>query len=196
MVDAAYERVMMAFGRDTTVRWPCRRGDFVLWLQPGSPLGRPSLDMPDFWEMRDGDFITITNRGSDLPSWFEVHPSEVRDALAHAVMDKLNAGWQPPDEPMDGPHLWRLRAGDRVVWVGDSRPGQEAANGILAILDFRECAIAIGETNRTGLLDFIGFGSLSTPELSPQGVRRCQVGVEAARSLGAPRNWSPEWSIG
>ncbi len=83
-----------------------------------------------------------------------------------------------------------------MVWVGDSRPGQEAANGILAILDFRECAIAIGETNRTGLLDFIGFGSLSTPELSPQGVRRCQVGVEAARSLGAPRNWSPEWSIG
>src|SRR5579859_4346987 len=125
MADSTHEQVI-TFGHDTTMHWPCRRGDFLLWLEsPGLFAKEPS--MADFWEMRDGDFVTITNRADDLPTWFELHPSEAQGDLVQVLMAKLNAGWQPPDEPMDGSNLWRLKAGDRLAWVGTHARARQQA---------------------------------------------------------------------
>jgi len=168
----------------------------VLWLQFTDPIAEQSLGMVDLWEMRDGDFVTITNRPDDLPVSFELHPTEVRNALAYQMAAKLEKGYQPPDEPADGPNIWRLKSGDRMAWVGNSRPGQEAVDGILAILDCRECCLAFGEGNRGGIEDFMAFGSPSKPEPSPEDTVRCQTAVKAVRQLGIPRIWAPVWGLG
>jgi hypothetical protein len=190
------EQQMVKLIKDTTLRWSCRRGDYVLWLQFTDPIAEQSLGMVDLGEMRDGDFVTNTNRPDDLPASFELHPTEVRNALAYQMAAKLEKGYQPPDEPADGPNIWRLKSGDRMAWVGNSRPGQEAVDGILAILDCRECCLAFGETNRGGIEDFTAFGSPSKPEASPDDTVRCQTAVKAVRQLGIPRTWAPVWGLG
>jgi len=54
------EQQIVKLIKDTTLRWSCRRGDYVLWLQFSDPIAEQSLGMVDLWEMRDGDFVTIT----------------------------------------------------------------------------------------------------------------------------------------
>jgi hypothetical protein len=177
---------------DTTLRWPCREGDFVLWIRwPGVLAEAPRPDVVDLWALRDGDFITITNRLVDLPAWFELHPTEVQGLLAHEMGRKLEQGYQA-GEVIDGPNLWRLKAGDRMVWVGVSRPGSPATNGIIAILDFHECALAIGESSKPqGLLEFVAFGALKPAEDRigneyAQDVARCHTAFAAVQNLGGP----------
>lgn len=50
--------------------------------------------------------------------------------LAYWMMKKINAGYQP-SEPCDGPNVWKVFAGDRLVRVGPTRAGQEAEDGVL-----------------------------------------------------------------
>jgi hypothetical protein len=52
------------FGSDSTVRWSCRAGDYVLWVRYTSfwTASERQFEVPDFWAMKDGDWITITNR--------------------------------------------------------------------------------------------------------------------------------------
>jgi hypothetical protein len=43
------------FTRDMTLLWPCRRGDFILWMgYPDILSGPQSIQIRDLWEMRDG----------------------------------------------------------------------------------------------------------------------------------------------
>lgn len=63
------EQQIVKLIKDTTLRWSCRRGGYVLWLQFTDPIAEHSLGMVDFWEMRDRDFVTITNRPDDLPAF-------------------------------------------------------------------------------------------------------------------------------
>ena len=136
---------MISFRRDMTLRWPCRRGDFLLWFGYRDILSGPeAIQCYDLWEMRDGYHLTITNRLEDLPPWFKLHPTEVCDSFVYKMMAKVEKG-DYPSEPIDGPNLWRLKSGDRVAWVGAERPDRHSVNGILAILDCRESALAVGE---------------------------------------------------
>ena len=64
--------------RDMTLRWPCRGGDFLMWLGFSDLFSGPeAIQCHDLWEMRDGSHLTITNRLEDLPPWFRLHPTEV-----------------------------------------------------------------------------------------------------------------------
>ena len=146
--------------------------------------------------MRDGYHVTITNRPEDFPPWFELHPLEVCDVLALKMQAKIEKGYKPRDEPLDGPNLWRLKTGDRVAWVGAERPDRHSVNGILAILDCRASALAVGEAHWDSLKEFAGFGAPSTPEMKPDDVARCQAAVKAVKQLGLPRSWGPDWRIG
>lgn len=181
-------------GRDTTLVWPCRAGDVILWMRCSDILSDPpSIQIPDFWEMHDGYRVTITNRLEDLPLWFELHPTEVCNSFMYRLMTKIEAR-QYPLNPMDGPNLWRLRSGDRLAWVGAERPQRPSVTGILSILECRECALAIGE----GALDiegFIGFGSPSG-EIKTDTLVRCRAAVDYVEKMGLPRTWGPEWHLG
>jgi hypothetical protein len=187
---------MLEFRRDMTLRWPCRRGDFILWFRFDDILSGPEgLKCRDFWEMRDGYHVTLTNRLEDMPPWFKLHPTEICDSFLDKLRTQIEKGDYPP-MPLDGPNLWRMKTGDRLAWVGADRPDRASVDGILAIVDFRDCALVIGEGDRGGLKDFIGFGSLTTPEMSEEDITRCQNAVKVIRDRGAPRGWGPEWRLG
>ena len=187
---------VIRFSNDMTLRWPCRRGDFLLWMGYSNVFSKPdSVQIFDLWEMQDGYHVTISNRPEDFPVWFELHPSEVCNALVYKMMAKLERGYQPGD-PMDGPNIWRLKVGDRVAWIGADRPEQTSANGILAILDCCACALAIGEGRFGRAEEFVGFGAPSTDEMNPADAERGHAAVEFVKRLGIPRTWGPEWRIG
>ena len=119
------------FQSNTTIRWSCRAGDYVFWMSFQGPFAPTSkqFSIMDIWEIKDGEWVTITNRFEDLPPWFELHPLETSGSLAYKMMEKLNAGYEP-NEIMDGPNLWRIFAGDRLVWVGTSHGEIDAKDGV------------------------------------------------------------------
>lgn len=105
-----------------TLRWACRKGDFIFWAKfQGIFSSRGNeFQIADIWQLRDGNFVTITNRHADLPEWFDLHPSEVSGRLVYWMQKRLDEGHQP-QEPIDGPNIWRVLAGDRIAWVGQAR---------------------------------------------------------------------------
>jgi hypothetical protein len=184
------------FRSDMTLRWPCRRGDFLLWFgYSGIFAGTEAIQCYDFWEMCDGYCVTVTNRLEDLPPWFRLHPTEMCNSFVYKMMAKVEKG-DYPSEPMDGPNLWRLKSGDRLAWVGADRPERRPVNGVLAILDIDDCALAIGEGGLGSLEEFVGFGRPTTPAMKPEDIVRCQFAVKAVKQLGPPETWMPEWMLG
>jgi hypothetical protein len=128
--------------------------------------GPEAIQCFDLWEMQDGYHVTITNRLEDLPAWFRLHPTEVCDSFVYKMMGKVEMG-DYPSEPMEAPNLWRLKSGDRVAWVGDQRPDRRPVNGVLAVLDCRESALAVGVADWDSVEEFAGFGAPTTPEMNP-----------------------------
>ena len=184
-----YLEVLIRAGLDFTTRWSCRKGDYVLWLRR-DPFKGPS-DEPqviDLWSMPDGAFVTITNRWQDLPPWFDLHPLEVKDTLVKWMMTRVDAG-DYPEEPIDGPNIWRAKGGDRIVWVGPLRSGQAHVDSILGILDCR-AAVAVLADHPNRPLAFMEF--VQTPEA----LALCRDAMEAERGLGEARVFENEWKLG
>lgn len=190
----------MSFRSDSTIRWSCREGDYLLWVRYKGLLeclGAPQEDqfsVSDFWVMKDGDWVTITNRVQDLPPWFELHPLEAAGTIVYWMMKKLNDGYQP-SKPLDGPNVWRVFAGDRLVWVGPARREVEAEDGVLGLIDFEDNALVTGEPFHVsdGLLGEI-------EESEPTGPTKLLLrkGWLAARGLGTPRVAADDdqWRLG
>jgi hypothetical protein len=185
------------FERDTTLRWSCREGDYIIWARFQGLFSTPGKEYKviDIWELRDGNFVTITNRRVDLPDWFELHPLEVSDSLVWWMKKKLDEGYRPGD-PIDGPNLWRVLAGDRIAWVGPKRAGVSSEDGILDIINFGKNALVYGEPfDFSG--DFPSFGVLEGRELSPEAALLCQKAWQVILSHGLPREASVgKWTIG
>jgi len=186
------------FRSDTTLRWSCRAGDYISWCRfEGIFAPEDKLyTISDIWQLKDGDFITLTNRKADLPLWFELHPLEVSGSLVYWMQKKLDSGYEP-NEIIDGPNIWRVLSGDRLVWVGKQRPGVKSDNGILSIITFDDNAVVIGEpySEYDGLPYFGGF---KQQEQSKEDMMICRNGWLAAFKLGMPRSASADgkWTIG
>jgi hypothetical protein len=183
-----------SFGADKTVRWPCRVGEFVLWVSIDSFLflnsSRPSIwTIRDFWQMREGDFVTISNRWPDLPPWFELHPSEVEHAAALEMAKRLNAGYQPR-QPLARPNIWRVPTGDRLIWVTTNDPNQP----VREILNLGACALVIRENTTPEVMN--NLVTLTEDHLAPAQAIAMRTGFDAAVSLGAPREFAAEWKFG
>ena len=186
---------IVSFRRDMTLRWPCRRGDFLMWFGYQKIFSGPeAIQCYDLWEMRDGCHVTITNRLEDLPPWFRLHPTEICDSFVYKLREKVERG-DYPNEPLDGPNLWRLKSGDRLAWVGADRGERQAVNGILAIVDCRDCALLVGEAGRGGLEDSL-VSARQRRRNETRGRIICQAAVKAVKGLGVPRTWGPEWMLG
>jgi len=188
---AALASITRQFPRDATLRWSFRRGDFLIWFrcQDLFTSSNGNIRPLDMWEMRDGDYVTITNRGDDLPTWFELNGEEVTERFLRGSSRATAV------EVMDGPNIWRAQTGDRLVWVGEARWDLTPVAGMLSILECDECALALGETTReTTMWDI--FGSISQDGLSDADIARCHVAVKAMAALGYPRSISTEWLFG
>src|ERR1051326_15854 len=95
-MSSATEAEIVHFVRDMTLHWPCRRGDFLLWMGYSNIFSGPgSIRVYDIWEMGDGYHVTITNRPEDFPAWFELHPTEVCGNLAYKMMARMEQGYKP-----------------------------------------------------------------------------------------------------
>jgi hypothetical protein len=87
---------IIRLAQDMTLRWPCRRGDFILWMGYSDIFAGPeSIQIRDLWEMRDGYHVTITNRPEDFPAWFELHPTEVCNSLVLKMAARIEEGHYP-----------------------------------------------------------------------------------------------------
>lgn len=204
-VDHALESVTIRTRRDMTLRWSFRKGDYLIWFRRGPTPYRNRLHnrnrnhdgnengnvhVRDMWQLVDGSHAVITNRRQDFPIWFDLHPTEVSNSLISWMMKKISSG-DHPSEPIDGPNIWRLNTGDRVVWVGVKRPFSPSAGDILAVIDCDEPVAILGE-HPDGPLGFM------ETDQTPEGVALCRKAVEAERALGTPRSFaaSENWTIG
>ena len=111
-------------------------------------------------------------------------------------MKKLENGYEPK-EIVDGPNIWRVKAGDRLAWVGKSRPGLTAADGILSVLDFHENALCLGDNRQNMSFEAVmAFGSLIESSSDQEQIARCKAALKFIQKLGTPDTWAPEWRLG
>ncbi len=188
------QAVAHIFRGDETLRWSCRAGEYVLWVGTDTFLTadhESSWKIRDFWQMRDADFLTITNRWPDLPVWFELNPLEVANRAVWEMQKRLGAGYKPK-EPMDGPNIWRVKAGDRLVWVSLQHPSKP----VREILTFEDCALVLGENSNPTFNATIFFGAPEGKELPPPAASAMRAGFKAAAGLGVPRTFAEEWRFG
>jgi len=188
--DSAHGRIS-TFGRDMTVRWSTRDGDIVLWMgyqSPASPA--TAVTVNDVWQMRDGEFVTFTNRLCDIPSWFGLRYDEMTQEQARL----LSKDYAQPADPLGGPNIWRIGAGSRVAWVRPSLGTSNPEDAILGVLDFRANALGLGETDMADIDYYMSFGvhGVSTADSASSG----HVAYLLVQSLGCPRELSTEWLFG
>jgi hypothetical protein len=185
------------FQFEMTVRWSCRRGDHVFWLSWKSILVDPEVGVTvrDYWEMKDGDFLTITNRLEDMPPWFALHPTEVCNRLAYQLSEKVRRG-EYPEEPIEAPNIWRPKAGDRLVWTRQPRAGFRSQDPIVSAMAFRESALVIGENVRvpSSFDELMSFGALTGSE--QREVPMIRAAVHLVRRMGLPSEYDLEWKVG
>jgi hypothetical protein len=186
---------LLDFDEDTTIRWSCRKDDIVCWLRMHGMFAG-NWDMRDFWQCWDGDFLVITNRKSDFPAGFKLHPSELQDTTVWQYQSNPDPALYAA-EPIDAPNLWRVRAGDRLLWVGDERDVQPSIEGILGLVEFRENALIARETNlEINYMEWVA-GQPRRKEIEPSRLALVRNGVNVVQRLGLPQTLSTgEWGIG
>jgi len=181
------------FGHAETVRWPSQAGDYVLWMRMAGPFSaNPTWKILDFWACKNGDTVTITNQWDDLPPWFHLHPLEVANSLCSRMGAKLAAGYEPEDMT-EGPGLWRVRAGDRLVRVGVDRADAHGNDGVLAVVSFNYSALAYGEGRQDAQDLIFGAPSANVPRDERE---RFRAGYLAGVKAGASRCLVTEWRLG
>jgi hypothetical protein len=168
-------------------------------MRPSAGLSRvvdnSRWEMPDCWFLTDGSSVLITNRSVDLPAWIELHPTETAGSLAFQTMKRLQSGWVP-SEPIDAPNIWRIRAGDRVAFTGESRPGVAAhVDGLIEIFDFAENSMVVGETQSASQESVLLFGQPGPAGPLREQEMAARAAVDAIRRLGMPDSLSLEWHL-
>ena len=176
-----------------THRLECRWGDILVRLRPAS-LWSLMPRVTDFWFLRAEDTVTITNRLADLPTWFQLHPTEAMNAVATEMARRLDEGWVPGPITEASHTYWRVSAGDRLVWLPDrtenSSPREEQA------FDFRTDALASGEPHELDLIDHLAFGSV--PESADQDfvTGRLREALSISTEIGLSRTFAAEgWGL-
>jgi hypothetical protein len=137
--------------------------------------------------------VSITSKIEDLPPWFELHPTEVSGYAACLMMqNKLDSGYKPK-EPIEGPNLWRVMAGDRIVWI--SRV--ETQDPVQTIMVFGDDALVFGERGKhqNDIGWFLSFGASLEGSLNDNVAMLLQAGVSNVRKLGLPREIGDSWRL-
>jgi hypothetical protein len=176
----------------TTLRLSCRAKDFFVWVRY-EDLFSESIGIIDIWEMKEGDSILMTNRFGDVPEWFDLHYSEITGSQTSNWLGKYQD--LPPNTPLEGPNIWKVKSGDRLLWTGNTRPFQEEVNGILSIFDIHHDILVIGNSSRSNLEESITFGKINDSN-DQLGIDRVRFGVNLIRKMGVPRTYSASnWGI-
>ena len=143
--------------------------------------------------MQDSDFLTITNRLADLPIWFSLHHTEAAGRNLLGMMKSMEKN-ESAKEPLDGPNIWRLFAGDRLLWIKQptAQPFKDIAEPKL--LELSSNALCTGESNQKDF-NFVDFGTIKTTEL----IEICKNAYDEANKLELPRTMAADytdWTLG
>jgi len=165
-------------------------GDLVMHFR--TSLWTITPEVLDFWIMDGKEIFTITNKEEEFPPGFELHHSEARNAHAYTVSGRIKERGYP-GEVMHSLNIWRVRAGDRIVLIGE-RPWQDG--GVLfSIYDFSECALVYwmcGDGDWPQFEKMVEHGSKQSQE--PQ----ISWGKEAVRkviAMGLASSIAEDWRL-
>lgn len=181
------EASIIHFTGRQTLAWDVSPGDYIVWVRWKNIFSSNSdIAILDFWEMREGDAVSITNRIEDLPPCFELHPTEVSGFAACLMMQKkLDSGYKP-EAPVDGPNLWRVMVGDRIIWI----KGVEAQdkNPTRTLVAFGDNALVYGErhVHPNDIAWFLSFGAPVEGTPSERALTQVRSGLDDVRKLGLP----------
>jgi hypothetical protein len=148
------------------------------------------------WQMKDGDYLTITNRTQDMPGYFSLHPTEVCNSLAYRVLEQYNKT-KLPARPISAPMLLRPKTADRLLQARLLSTESPWGCDFVAALALRNSALVVGETVRTRSLEEMStYGSLADPHnmdiVNAVGMAAKNYVVK----MGDPREFDEEWKIG
>lgn len=176
---------VIRFEQDMTVILPCRDNDYVIHFSYVTLTGKTTVKATRVWQLYGGDVMTVSNRRVDLPQTLVLSGEDATNSCREFMQG----------QPADSIDCCRILAGERLFWLGKSRPGQPAIRGILSIIDMKNCAIALQETKcKQGakqpkrMMAFEECGPLQEYDFS--------FVKENLRKLGLPRCIAKQWSLG
>lgn len=181
------EASIIQFTGRQTLAWNVSPGDYIVWVRWKNLFdARSGVGIVDFWEIREGDEVSITSNIEDLPAWFELHPSEVSGYRACLMMQKKLDNGYKPGAPVEGPNLWRVMVGDRIVWIS----GVEAQdkNPTRTLVAFADNALAYGErhVHPNDVAWFLSFGAPVEDTPCERALTQVRSGLDDVRKLGLP----------
>lgn len=114
------------------------------------------------------------------------------------MQKRLDRGYKPK-EPVEGPNVWRVMTGDRIIWIG----GVEAHdnNPAHTLVAFGHNALVFGERriHAGDLASFLSFGPPIENSPSDKLVSLLRRGLDDVRELGLPREIpeiGSDWHLG
>lgn len=142
-------------------------------------MGR-SWDIKDVWYARDGQFVTLTNRPSDVPTWLHSSSSDVDSGTASDVAD--------------APNVWCFWPDDRLCWVS-SKPLNPGGTHKVELIRVRTCAVALLETVEASFgFDHI-FGALPETPLPESISDALRYALGEVQNGGMTRELHFEWKL-
>ena len=161
-------------------------GDVLMWIRWDILTASPSITFQaiDLWRHSHGDQVNITTSAKEVPVWFQFHATERSHGVSLEMMANLCAGIGA-EEIQEGPNIWRVCAGDRIIWTGCSREPSKETEGWVHVYSFDENALVTGTP--LSLLDsFPIFGMKAGQEFSSEQLQYAKAGIAYAKKLGAP----------
>ena len=119
-----------------------------------------------------------------------MHPLETGGTALGWMKKLLETGYEPPEEPMEGPGIWKLCCGDKLVWL----PRTPNADR-MTIFEIGACGLLI----RASTEDSEGLPFLSEDFDQPEDatdLRRVQDCWRRISWLPASRTFSDTWLFG
>lgn len=176
------------FGIEHTERLPGCGGDLLMHVR-SLPL-QGELQLTDIWKLNGNTQILLTNRHQDLPYWFQMHPLETGGEALEWMRTLLEAGYEPPEDPMEGPGIWRLCSGDKLVWLHHTPNADQ-----MTIYEMGACALLViasaGDSEGLALL----LEDIDSPEDATD-LKRVQDCRGRISLLPASRTFSDTWLFG
>ena len=176
---------------EETFSMPARAGDLVMHF-PTNALAGSSGHPADFWLLdRPAEFV-IASKFSDLPPWFTLHPTEMKDDLARAMIEEIQGRTSFPD-PVHAPNAWRVKEGDRIAYFCERPWTDPTENGW--IIDIRLNSLVYWQLPGGGLpnmLDAFGASPSDDDEKLKRWMRQASASIGA---MGLPRTCALDWGI-
>jgi len=100
---------------------------------------------------------------------------------------------------LDGPNLWRVMTGDRVIWISGVEAQEK--NPTLTLVKFRTNALVFGErrVHSNDLAWFLSFGAPVEESPSRKVAALMRAGLDNVRTLGLPdeiADIGSDWRLG